>query len=396
MRRRVLVVLVLLCLLTWSAVFVLLRAQPPDRVVVIPTLMVLPSLTPSPTSTPTLTPSTTSTITQTPTLTPTPETPTATLATRVIEITAYMPGVYVPPSLTPIPPGMRLIPAPPNPFEPLPDATLSAPPFAGWFSFESDHPLVSYFPAWERRLADGASRGQYHRTENPNSRTLFPFEGEGLRIRYVAAPNMGIFSVWVDGVRVAIVDAYAETLTFPGTDVFFVGAGSHVLELRPNGEKNPRSEGFTVGLDVVQVYRTDANTLILPPAPPITPSPTPRDAARIELLSAPPSPAPTNTPIPPQHLSASLVIAYDENGNGTVDPAEGVQGISVRLVNATTNQVIGSAFTDARGYVRLETVTLSPVRLVVPYFGESWDVRAQGESTFTLLLDPANQPGLIP
>ncbi len=396
MRRLVLLMLAVLCLAAWAAAMVLLRAQTTSDEVVIPTLMVLPSLTPSPTSTLTLTPSTTPTFTQTPTLTATPETPTATLATRVIDITAYMPGVYVPPSFTPLPTGMRLIPAPPNPFEPLPDATLSAPPFSGWFSFESDHPLVSYFPAWERRLAEGASRGQYHRTENPNSRALFSFEGEGLRIRYVAAPNMGIFSVWVDGARIEVVDAYAETLTFPGTDVFFVGSGSHVLELRPTGEKNPRSEGYTVGLDAVQVYRTDVHTLILPPAPPVTPSPTPREAARIELLSAPPSPAPTLTPIPPQPISASLVIAYDENGNGTVDPAEGVQGISVRLVNATTNQVIESGFTDARGYVRLETVTLSPVRLVVPYFGETWDVRAQGDSAFTLLLDPANQPGLIP
>lgn len=396
MRRLVLLMLAVLCLTAWAAAIFLLRVNPADRVVVIPTLMVLPSLTPSPTSTPTLTPSLTATITQTPTLTTTPEIPTATLATRVIEITAYMPGVYVSPSLTPLPPGVRIIPAPPNPFEPLPDATDTAPPFSGWFSFESDHPLVSYFPAWERRLADGASRGQYHRTENVSSVARFPFEGEGLRIRYVAAPNMGMFSMWVDGVRVAIVDAYAETLNFPGTDVFFVGSGSHTLEFRPTGEKNPRSEGFTVGLDAMQVYRTDANTLILPPALPVTPSPTPREAARIELLSAPPSLAPTNTPIPPQHISVSLVIAYDENGNGTVDPAEGVRGISVRLVNATTNQVIGSGFTDSRGYVRLETVTLTPVRLVVPYFGESWDVRAQGDSAFTLLLDPANQPGLIP
>ncbi len=384
MRRLVLLMLAVLCIAAWAAAIVLLRAQTTSGEVVIPTLMVLPSLTPSPTSTPSLTPSTTPTITQTPTLTPTPETPTATLATRVIEITAYMPGVYVPPSLTPIPPGVRIIPAPPNPFEPLPDATLSAPPFAGWFSFESDHPLVSYFPAWERRLADGASRGQYHRTEAPNARTQFPFEGEGLRLRYVAAPNMGVFEVFVDSVRVAVIDGYAEMLTYPGTDVYFVGSGSHTLELRPNGEKNPRSEGFTVGLDAVQVYRADAHTLILPPAPPVTPSPTPRDAARIELLSAPPLPAPTNTPIPPQNISASLVIAYDENGNGTVDPAEGVQGISVRLVNATTNQVIGSGFTDARGYVKLETVTLSPIRLVVPYFGESWDVRAPYNVLFSL------------
>ncbi len=127
-----------------------------------------------------------------------------------------------------------------------------------------------------------------------------------------------------------------------------------------------------------------------------TPTPQPQPAAGVELVGAPPTVQPTATPIAPSLVTVSVVIAYDENGNGTVDPAEGVQGISVRLVNATTNQVIGSGFTDARGYVRLETVTLAPARLVVPYFGKSWDVRAQGESTFTLLLDPANQPGLIP
>lgn len=394
--RRFVVVLMALCVFVWSAAFVLLQTRSSGRVVDIPTLMVLPSLTPTSTSTPTLTPSTTPTITRTPTFTATPETPTPTLATRVIEITAYMPGVYVPPTLTPIPVGMTVIPAPPNPFEPLPDATLGAPPFAGWVSFESDHPLVEYQPVWEPRLAIEASRGQYHRIENGQGYVSFPFEGEGLRIRYVAAPNMGLFSLWVDGVRIALIDAYAESLHFPGTEVFFVGSGSHRLELRPTGEKNPRSEGFTVGLDAVQVYRAGANTVILPPLPPLTATPTPREVTDIELVSAPPTLAPTATPIPPLPLRASLVIAYDENGNGTVDPAEGVQSISVRLVDSTTNQVLASGFTDARGYVALEVTTVAPVRLVVPYFGESWEVRATGANALTLLLEAANQPGLIP
>jgi len=307
-----------------------------------------------------------------------------------------MPGVYVSPSLTPIPPGLHLIPAPPNPFEPLPDATDTASPFTGWFSFESDYPLVMYFPSWERRLAEGASRGQYHRTEGTNARAQFPFEGEGLRIRYVAAPNMGVFEIFVDGVHVAVIDAYAEALHYPGTDVFFVGSGAHALDLRCTGDKNPRSEGITCGLDAIQIYRADATTLILPPLgeTPI-PSHTPRPAARIELVSAP-TVAPTNTPAPPAVINGSLVIAYDENGNGEVDPAEGVRGIPARLVDATTNQVIADGMTDARGYVFIEIIHDAPAHLVVPYFGEVWDVSPRGSNTFTLLLDAANQPGLIP
>ncbi len=255
---------------------------------------------------------------------------------------------------------------------------------------------MSYFPAWEPRLSVDASRGQYHRTESAGAGARFAFDGDGLRIRYVAAPNMGVLEVYVDGVRVAVIDAYAETLSFPGTDVFTVGPGSHELDLRCTGEKNPHSEGIVCGLDAVQVYRTDAHTLILPPLPEPSPSSTPHPAARIELISAPPTLAATNTPEPPAVIAVSLVIAYDENGNNAVDPAEGVRAIPVRLVDVTTNQVIADGFTDARGYVHLDIIHDAPTRLVVPYFGKSWDVSARGDNTFTLLLDAANQPGLIP
>ncbi len=66
---------------------------------------------------------------------------------RVLEIAVVLPGVYVPPTLTPFPPGTILLPAPPNPVEPLPDATDTAPPFFGWYSFESDYPTIRYFAA---------------------------------------------------------------------------------------------------------------------------------------------------------------------------------------------------------------------------------------------------------
>ncbi len=78
---------------------------------------------------------------------------------------------------------------------------------------------------------------------------------------------------------------------------------------------------------------------------------------------------PTGTPIPPRVVTAEVVIAYDENGNRKVDPAEGVAGISVRVVEINTNRVIASAFTDPRGYAAFEVVTDSPAQIVVPYFG---------------------------
>jgi hypothetical protein len=222
--RRFLLILGMLCLIAWGTAFYLLLEQGGQATAMLPTLMVLPSFTPSdtPTATATLTPTYTATATATftPTLTPT-------LSTRVVEISAVMPGVYMPPTLTPFPPGTILLPAPP-PIEPLPDATHEPPPCEGWYNFESDNPAVHYSTPWEPRLHASASRGQYHRSENVQSYASFSFEGEGLRIRYVAARNMGIFQVVVDGMVIDTVDAYAPELAFPGTQVYTIGRGTHI------------------------------------------------------------------------------------------------------------------------------------------------------------------------
>jgi hypothetical protein len=382
--------------------------------VVLATLRVLPSLTPSLTPTLTLTPSATPSVTGTFTATATAmpgatEAPDGTLMptalpvlrTRVLEISAIMPGVAVP-ALDPAPEvaaGVRVLPAPPLPIEPLPDATSSGPVFGGWMSYESDHPAVRYAPAWTARLSPLASRGQYHRTEAGAGRAQFVFEGEGVRVRYVAAQNMGEFAIVVDGVVVDTIDAYAEQLMFPGSGVYFVGAGRHVLEIQGNGRKNAASEGYVIGLDALQVYRAEPDTQIVPPVLVTrTAAPTPRPAARIELVGAPPTVQPTWTPVAPRVLEAAVVIAYDENGNRSVDPAEGVAGIPVRVVEISSNRVIASGLTDARGYVAFEVVSDVPARIVAPYFGQAWELTrgGGGAPAYMLLLKAGNQPGLIP
>jgi hypothetical protein len=401
-----LIIMATLSLLAWGGVLLLDQSHTPP-VLTLPTLAVLPSLTasntPTRTSTPTNTPTETATPTATTTLTATAtQTPThtPTLSTRVLEISAVMPGVYIPPSATNFPMGTILLPAPPQPIEPLPDATNEAPPYEGWYSFESDHPLVQYSTPWTARQILQASQGQYHRSNNVSSTITFHFEGEGLRIRYVAARNMGMFDVIVDGVLIDTVDAYADDLQFIGTQVYYVGAGAHTLTLRNAQQKNNASEGYVIGLDAIQVFRGTENTLIIPP--PVdspTPSPIPQSAAGVELIQAPATLQPTPTDEAIDLLTVSLVIAYDENGNREVDPAEGVSGISVRAVEIGTNQVIAQAFTDGQGYAQLQVVTSAGVRVVVPYFGTVWDVprgRNGGEASFTLLLTPGNQPGLIP
>jgi hypothetical protein len=99
-------------------------------------------------------------------------------------------------------------------------------------------------------------------------------------------------------------------------------------------------------------------------------------------------------------LTVSVVVAYDENGNRAVDPAEGVSGISVRVVEIGSNRVISQAFTDGQGFARLQVITSAQTRVAVPYFGKVWQIprnrNGGGQVAFTLLLKPGNQPGLIP
>ncbi len=406
--RKILIGLGLLALLAGLGALALRgTADREAGIRVYPTLLVLPTLTASHTATNPPRASDTPTASSTAQVTPAPSASaspgsslTPTLSTRVLEISAVMPGVYIPPTPTDFPFGTILLAAPPQPIEPLPDATQEAPPYSGWYSFESDHPLVAYSQPWQARQVVEASRGQYHRSENGQSSVTFPFEGEALRIRYVAARNMGLFDVMVDGVVIDTVDAYAPELHFPGTQVYFVEPGRHTLSLRSSERKNNASEGYVVGLDAIQVFRGTGNLLIIPPpAASATPTPQPRPAAGIELVAAPPTVQATATPIAPGLLRVSLVIAYDENGNRSVDPAEGVADISVRVVEIGSNRVISQAFTDAQGFAQLQVLTSMQARVVVPYFGRVWEIpgsRGVGEVAFTLLLQPGNQPGLIP
>jgi hypothetical protein len=351
-------------------------------------------------------PTQTATLSNTPTATSTPtQTALPTLATRIASLSIIMPDVTLPPSATPLPENLQILAEAPAPIEPLYDATLLPFPytdFTEWASFESDHPAIRYTSgSWTPLQSSRASQGQYHFTEDTDALVQFTFIGEAVRVRYIGFTNGGIWHLVIDEEIVETIDAYAPIGTFTGTDVYTLSPGEHTIELRNTEDANPASSGHMLAFDAVQVYHSDALTLIVPGGvlPSATPTSTLIPAQDIELIAAPPSPQPTATTIPVQEVSASIVIGYDENANGTLDVSEGVRGISVRLVEVGTNHVLAHAFTDEQGFAQLQAATHASVLLVVPYFSESWTISPRNSSTtqtFTLLLSPGNQPGLIP
>jgi hypothetical protein len=330
-------------------------------------------ITLAPTATPTLTP----TVTFTPTASPTP-TITPTLATRVLEVTAVMPGV---PGVVPV------------------SGTPEAPPLDEWVRLESDHPNLEYIAGqWTEMWSWSAGQNEYRYSVDPEAALRLGFEGEGVRVCYVAFWNGGTCEVIIDGQVVGTVDSYSAEAHFTCTDTFSTAPGAHVLLVRNIGQRNPASSDTMLALDAVLVYRSDPAAAVVS-ASTFMPSPEPQSARRIELIQGPPAIQPTATDAPPTTLTVAVIIAYDENVNRSVDPAEGVRGIPVRIVDTATNRVLAQAFTDESGYARIQIQTNARISLVVPYFGQSWDI-SHGyrgtESAFTLLLPAGNQPGLIP
>lgn len=218
---------------------------------------------------------------------------------------------------------------------------------------------------------------------------------------YRAHPQGGRFELILDGITsLAVVDTHADEVAYHFAGPFFVEAGYHVLDVVALA---PRSGETAVAIDAVEVFRGPplptriaAIAVAGDPASEATPQP----VANIALISQPPTPQPTTTPIPDVLVEVEVVVAYDLNRNDSADPNEGVQGISARMLDTTTNRLLTSGLTDERGFVRLQAVTANPVTVAVPYFGETFPVRAgRGRSQsarWTLLLEAGTQPGLIP
>ncbi len=115
----------------------------------------------------------------------------------------------------------------------------------------------------------------------------------------------------------------------------------------------------------------------------------------IEVFSQPEA-HPTPTPAPAGMATVDVIVAYDKNGNGEVDPAEGVAGMSVRVSDPATNRELSHGFTGASGSLRFTIATDAPYRVVIPFLNVAGDFRPGSPAQWTVLIPPGNAPGLIP
>ena len=200
----------------------------------------------------------------------------------------------------------------------------------------------------------------------------------------------------IDGQTVAEINSNQDSNAYSvSTAEYFVDDEYHLLDI----VSQVSSDGAAmVGIDYVEIFQS-------PPVPYVegnadVASDLVVDVLSYDLVHAPPTLLPSPSPPIPSLVTVDVVVAYDLNVNDVADPNEGVRGISVRVVDAQTNNLLASAVSDDSGFVRIQVVSERDVRLVIPLLGETELVRVRREqgvtTSWNILVAPATLPGLIP
>jgi hypothetical protein len=109
---------------------------------------------------------------------------------------------------------------------------------------------------WKRVRLSGASGGYVRRSLTGGSRATYSFSGTSIAFVSTLGPNRGITQLWLDGSHVATVDLYAATLQ-KARIVWADGLtpGSHTLQVRVTGTKNPSATKSRIDVDAFLVWR---------------------------------------------------------------------------------------------------------------------------------------------
>ena len=109
-----------------------------------------------------------------------------------------------------------------------------------------------------------------------------------------------------------------------------------------------------------------------------------------------PDSIPTPTPMAVETVNVTVIVGYDENANHTIDLAEGVAGLSVRLLDPATNRELAHGVTNVSGVARLAAPTNRMARVAIPFLSDARDFRPGPAQIWEIVLPAGTQPGLIP
>jgi hypothetical protein len=253
---------------------------------------------------------------------------------------------------------------------------------------------------WRIRQHPSASSQQYREGEAYGATVRYPFQGDGIRIAYLMQEGGCRFDVILDGVVQETIDSHSDTPEpyWQIAGAYFLAGGYHVLDIRAHSDRP-----CVTAIDYMDIF-TNAPMPVVPTVSNTSSTDSnlasERDITQITLLSEPATATAQPTAVPMGRVQLQVQIAIDKNANGEADLDEGVQAVSVRLVDADSGALIASAFTDQRGRVTFDVSTNSDVVAHVPLLAETFRLRVRAgdvvEERWSLLLTGANQPAVMP
>jgi hypothetical protein len=126
---------------------------------------------------------------------------------------------------------------------------------AGTGTYDDRDPRIDYTGAWlhDRQFKQALS-GSITYSNVPGDSFKLLFMGTEVAYVYTKAMNRGIAEVRIDGEKRAAVDEYAQSIEWSQRTVFSgLARGSHRIEVRVGGDRNPGSGGVFVDLDAFVV-----------------------------------------------------------------------------------------------------------------------------------------------
>ena len=116
---------------------------------------------------------------------------------------------------------------------------------------QQNAPAVAYAGTWANESPSGASGGSVRSASAAGAKATFTFTGQAVSWVAQMGPNRGKAAVFLDGTRVSTVDLYsARARTRRMVFAAALGSeGTHTLQIRVLGTRNPASTGTKVDID---------------------------------------------------------------------------------------------------------------------------------------------------
>ncbi len=134
-------------------------------------------------------------------------------------------------------------------------ATSDTSPFAPGRRYDDLEGRITYSGSWLHDLQFPESSGQsITYSDTPGNRFRITFTGSAITYVFTEAANRGIAEASIDGGIQARINQYSPQTSWQSKRRFGgLNPGTHTLEVRVTGEKDPRSAGAFVDLDAFEV-----------------------------------------------------------------------------------------------------------------------------------------------